>query len=105
MNDMECGCSHDDSGVGYCEVYEPRNVKARKEHRCCECGATIQVGDVYEYIFTVFDGDTEVVKTCLTCCRIRRDWSCGVHGGLRQTIWDATGVDYITGEIDERFET
>lgn len=65
---------------------------ARKEHQCCECGRTIQIGDEYSCFFGVWgDWNTNppvrikgVYKTCLEC---GRDW----YGILE--VFHENGVD------------
>lgn len=41
--------------------------RARKEHRCDECGRTIEAGERYEYLWGICDGEQMVHKTCLHC--------------------------------------
>jgi hypothetical protein len=66
MSDYEC----------YCEPMEPDEPsdvwtvtwhKARKEHKCHECGEFIKKGNRYERIFSVFDGSAVAYKTCEFC--------------------------------------
>lgn len=43
----------------YCErpeFYNETYPHARKEHRCCECGGTIRVGEIYAYCRGAYDG-------------------------------------------------
>lgn len=79
-------------------------VKARKAHRCCECGEVIRPGALYECYSGCWDGSWARYRTCLPCMRIRDDLcSCGfVFGQLREAIWEALGMDYITGEGTDR---
>lgn len=44
---------------------------ARRQHTCCECRATIQPGDVYEYASGVWDGTPDSFKTCMACIDAR----------------------------------
>lgn len=44
---------------------------ARRQHTCCECRATIQPGDVYEYASGVWDGTPGSFKTCMLCIDAR----------------------------------
>ena len=56
--------------------------KARREHRCCECGCRIQPGESYQVENTVFEGNLSVHKTCSICFRIRRSlFDCGWYWG------------------------
>ena len=96
-NSMECGC--------VCDLeYDPpeflRSVwrRAKKEHMCCECNETIQVGSQYEYVSGKWEGDFYTFKTCTPCANIRRDYCCS-YGGLRDELREILGIDYVTGKI------
>ena len=52
-------------------VFREKIVKARKEHKCCECGATINKGDEYEYTFGVWEGEASSFHTCEKCSDLR----------------------------------
>lgn len=56
--------------------------KARKKHRCGECGEIIHPGEKYEYVKGVSDGYWMEAKTCWSC-KIMRDnifhsWTIGM---------------------------
>jgi hypothetical protein len=57
-------------------VENEKKVKARKEHKCCECGKIIKIGEDYHYFFGIWE-DYDCgrfvgeYKTCLEC---ERDW-------------------------------
>lgn len=95
-----CVCSVDYDAA---QVYNEKTVKARKEHKCCECGETIQRGESYEYVSGLWDGSWDHYRTCEMCVRIRDDLCCGgfIFGELRETIWEAFDFDYVTGEEKE----
>jgi len=75
--------------------YEPPDAwwksspRARKQHRCCECGAEICPGDIYENARGVWSGEFRVFKTCDSCARLR-SWfyeqgsDIIPYGGLRE---------------------
>ena len=66
---MECSC---DVGVDECaEMIEIRINKARKEHKCHECGSIILIGEKYLVEKEVFDGVFSTHKTCLPCKEVR----------------------------------
>lgn len=44
--------------------------KARKPHKCCECGTIIQPGSKYADIFGIWEGDAKGYKQCLRCYQI-----------------------------------
>lgn len=47
--------------------------KARKAHRCCECGGTIRAGERYRYASGVWDGYPDSFKTCVLCDAVKTD--------------------------------
>jgi len=47
--------------------------KANKEHRCCECGGLIRVGEKHEYASGVWDGDFRAFRTCSSCEILRNE--------------------------------
>ena len=60
--------------------------RARKAHRCGECGRTIEPGEKYTLSKTLFEGRVEGYKTC-DHCAVARDWlgaNCGgwLYGGV-----------------------
>lgn len=44
--------------------------KAAKQHRCCECGSTIEKGSKYQYSSGIWDGSPNSFKQCLNCHEI-----------------------------------
>lgn len=69
-------------------VYSVSHPRAKKEHRCDECGAEIMPGDRYEYVFGVWEGDASTWRTCMPC-RDLRQWVennvpcfCWCHGNM-----------------------
>jgi hypothetical protein len=49
-----------------------KEIKARKQHKCGECNRIIEIGEVYENYFGVYDNnDTLYHKTCNDCLVIR----------------------------------
>ncbi len=67
-----CECDYGDDG--YSEfMSDPVLRKAKKIHRCSECGTPILPGETYEYACWKFDGEIGDNKTCPTCLRLI-DW-------------------------------
>lgn len=89
-------CAIDD-GEGF-EFSRGFMRKARKEHRCCECGRGIEVGERHEYMRGLYDGSWDTFRTCAHCIAARswlrvecRGWLyCGVGEELEQH-WDDSG--------------
>lgn len=73
------------------EVLQSKTVKARKPHRCYECGKTINPGDQYHYLTGVCSGDMHQQHTCTFCRRVFEDLTamgyCVLFGGL----WEHVG--------------
>ncbi|HKR41013.1 MAG TPA: hypothetical protein VJU59_15270 [Paraburkholderia sp.] len=63
---MGCYCDYDMPSV-----YVQTTPRARKEHRCAECGSKIEAGQQYERTFGVWDGSADQIKTCLQCVEMR----------------------------------
>lgn len=69
MTTCSCSCNHDDlPGVSW----ESTPI-ARKQHVCCECGATIEPGERYHLDEGVWEGAFARFKTCAFCAKIRHD--------------------------------
>ena|SRR5579863_9467330 len=54
---------------GYCEVYERSIHKAHKAHKCRACRRTIEIGEQYLSIFSVYEGETDTEKVCNQCAQ------------------------------------
>jgi len=72
------------------DVWTETGRKARKDHRCTECGRTIVKSEIYWRAFTLFDGRCDTYKTC-THCRVGQAWlidNCGIflHHGLDEEM-------------------
>jgi hypothetical protein len=60
-------------GVVMCDmpaVFGQEQRKARKEHKCCECGAIVKPGEHYTYSHGVWDGSGQSFKQCLDCAEV-----------------------------------
>lgn len=83
-----CYCDYDFTW----EVYRRSTHVARKQHKCYECGRTIQPGERYEYAFGIGDGRAWHMPTCPHCLAIR-EWveahvpcSCWSHGHMLEDV-------------------
>jgi hypothetical protein len=100
--DIGCGCVIDSCIGSMPTFHREREVRARKEHVCCECGEIIHPGEMYEDVIGVWDGRFETYKTCWLCYRIRREYCCcWTYGCLREDLWEVLGVDYVSGRVDD----
>jgi len=62
-------CNIDYADVS-CDFYSERQPKARKDHRCGDCGRTITAGEQYTYISGSWDGDFSTHKQCAHCSKV-----------------------------------
>lgn len=83
---------------------------ARKEHKCCECGQTIFIGEKYGSFTGKWDGDVDTNKQHLECeeaCRYLRDFitdgECIPFGGLHDDCWDMPS--FKTGQNNKDFRS
>lgn len=70
------------------KFFDQKTVKAKKNHRCCECGDEIAPGDSYVRSSGKWDGEVKTYSTCQKCDRVSRlarmlhpDF-CRLFGGL-----------------------
>jgi len=73
-----------------CDVYSAKVVKARKPHKCSECGRQISPGESYHYAFMVQEGHGDSFHTCQHCF-VGAQWlitNCGgfVHYSVLEEI-------------------
>lgn len=88
------------------ECYVVAEPRAKKFHRCCECGGGIQIGETYEKTFGIWDGDPLQFKTCLGCVEIREALAAGspdgqwYYGNLAEEVEESGDI-----ELQIRFKT
>jgi len=72
------------------EFFSARTLKARRPHRCVECGAAIKPGEHYRKESGKSDGRLWSESTCAICIEIREAFVCGcfVFGELYEAIQD-----------------
>ena len=64
--------------------------KARKKHKCGECGDEIQPGHSYEHARGLFDGVFFTSKTCRPCLEIRARFFNGwIYGSILDDIYNS----------------
>jgi DNA-directed RNA polymerase subunit RPC12/RpoP len=77
-------------GADPATVYSDRWVRARKSHKCEECGRSIAAGERYHYEFVVYDRQADSYHTC-EHCGVAQRWlqeNCGgyLFGGIIEDI-------------------
>lgn len=72
------------------ECYNNREVTARKEYQCCECGKKILPSHKYRYITGKWEGNWDVYKMCAICDEIIDAFFCEgfLFGYLHEYLWE-----------------
>ena len=96
-----CSCIYVDD-YDTADFHKSVKRKAIKEHKCCECGRTIERGEIYEYVSAKYDGRIDTFKTCLDCLSIRDVFFCNgwLYEGMKEALWEHL-LEMSFGEIPE----
>ena len=96
MND--CSCVYVD-GYDSPELYNSKIRKAKKRHRCCECGRVIKIEEKYEVVEAKYSDVFETFKTCEDCLTVRASFFCS--GAVHCCMWEdlREHLQAIDGEI------
>lgn len=90
---------------GQCDVYRDAYPRAKKAHRCRECGRTIEPGQVHLKNVQLFEGYWNTTRICMECEEVRKaiarvEEEHGCHGDSAYCpfgdLWDAvhSGGEY-----------
>ena len=87
-------------------LYEMSTPKARKIHKCCECGSNILPGEKYERIRGLWE-TFQTYKTCEFCSTVRSkamsDFDLRSDEGFPfEQLWECVGMDYAADIKDEK---
>ena len=96
---MSCYCDSE-----YPTMFNEAWRKAAKQHKCCECGKTIEKGQDYQYVTMVFEGEFLTYKTCEKCADLRDalgDISCPTFRGLQEEYFEYLNQTLPSGKRDE----
>lgn len=98
---ITCDCSVDHGE--YPEFYKETFPKARKLHKCIECGENILPGQNYNNYKGKWDGEFRIYHTCIPCNSIRKHYCKHgfIFGNLMEQIWDCFGFDYTSNEFED----
>lgn len=98
-----CWCDYDPP-----EFWSANQRKAKVPHRCDECRAVIQPGEMYEYVSGKWGGYLGCFHTCSRCVGLRR-WVtnnlpcfCWAHGNLHDDAREAVDAAYIRAPDEVR---
>lgn len=84
---MSCAdvCLSEGDGADF---WTARHVRAKKQHKCKECGKQIVEGDIYERSAASSEGIFYSHATCAVCAEIRNAFYCGAfqYGRVWETI-------------------
>jgi hypothetical protein len=80
----DCGCVYVESDECY-EFVNKTFPKARKQHKCDECGRIIKPGEKYELFKGGFEGRVETNKTCMDCMSVVDSFYC--DGRILGDMW------------------
>jgi len=77
-------------------LYNSKMIKARKEHKCCECYSTIRPGECYENVRANWEGTWTTIKTCRTCVNVRKSLFRNgfIHEALIENLEECYGIDF-----------
>lgn len=92
----ECGvCIYSDCDEP-CEFADVSMRKARKPHKCSECGRRINPGEKYEHYWGKFDGEVSAIDTCAVCAEIADAFYCDgrLYGG---GLWES--MEQVMGSL------
>jgi hypothetical protein len=93
MNECDCYCDYDSESP---EMFTRTTPRARKEHKCCECGDIIKRGEVYQYVKGRWDYRFDSYKTCRICAQIRKDYApCTPFEYLWETLEECLGREVV----------
>lgn len=82
---------------GSVEFFYERSYRARKEHKCAECGDVITVGTKYKRVGGKCEGQMWHEIVCAPCFEINETFSCG-NGAEWGNFWEAMW-DYVLPEL------
>jgi len=96
---MDCACMYVPD-YDSPQFFREKMVKARKEHKCCECQRAIEPGETYEYSSGMWDGRLDQHKTCSDCVSVRANFCC--DGYLFESLWEGLWehVSELQGQLD-----
>ncbi len=95
---MDCSCVLVDTDFDSVKI-RVKVQKARKEHKCGECGKTIETKEFYENYVGKSEGELFQQKTCLDCVSIRTSFFCDgwIFGDILEYFYEH--IRDLNGEV------
>lgn len=109
---------------GYVEAWSESRPKARKDHKCHECGDVIPKGTHYLYATYIWEGEPHTYKCCDRCVAVKKHmeehitnlnknvkqpWQkmdmCISIGGIQDELADGGWFDFPLVDDAEHLET
>lgn len=92
----------------HADLYRETIHKARKAHHCLSCNKTIQPGEQYLLVFTLFEGSADNTKICNLCVQDavaihRHEIMSGCRGSESWCPWDQVAIAILNGNEDEYY--
>lgn len=75
-------------------VYHQDTVKARKPHKCNECGREIAKGETYRRTAGLYDGSWTINKVCAHCT-VAAEWLLTNCGGYMDSVVHEDIVQHV----------
>jgi hypothetical protein len=75
------------------DFFQKEFRKARKQHKCCECGEKILVGEKYMRNFGIYDGDASNYKVCGVCEWVRDTLDMDSDDDMFTELWENVGYN------------
>lgn len=89
-----------------CEVWTVTKIKrARLPHECGCCGRTIEPGQGYTGVFSIFEGDRNYEKSCAQCWAAQEAFADAHAGTIGQPSGFTDLLDECMLDGDEETET
>jgi hypothetical protein len=86
----------------YCQVWNKTYPRAKKQHVCNSCRTTIQPGEQYLRIFSVYDGNADTDKACMVCATLWESFVDAHGSGFQPQMLDEMLTDCIADSSARR---
>jgi len=96
----ECACVYVDDYGDHADQTEKSTIVARVPVQCTECRRMIEPNESYEYVWGIWEGGPDVMRTCNDCLSVRNSFFC--DGWVYCGLWDdlAAHIDGVGGHVE-----